>query len=170
MNKAHIPSVVFALFLIGYVIFLVCSVSLLPQHMATHLDARGRPNGWMNRSSTVLFQGVIGLVLPLIIEGGFWTIRFVPTQVINVPRRDFWFAPERRFTTCAYLSRQGLWLASLLILLQGFLWFEVVQSNSESIPHLSSSEFWVTLGVFGLAMIVWRVRFFRHFASVALEP
>jgi uncharacterized membrane protein len=159
------PAIVFALFLIGSIIFISCTISLLPQRMATHFDASGQPNGWMSRSSAVIFQGIIGLVLPLIITSVFCTIRFVPTRLINVPQRDFWFAPERREETCAYLSRQGLWLASLLLGLQCMVWYQLIESNSKNIPHLSSSGFLSTLGVFGVAMIVWVMKLFRHFGK-----
>jgi hypothetical protein len=167
MKTSRIPAIVFALLLTGYVVFLCCTVSLLPQRMATHFDASGHPNGWMSRSSAVVFQGVIGLILPLIIAAAFCTLKFVPTRGINFPHRDFWFAPERRGETCTYLSRQGLWLANLLVALQGMVWYQLIESNAKSIPQLSSSGFLVTLGVFGAVMIVWVMRLFSHFRKAA---
>lgn len=156
---------VFGLLLIGYVIFLTCTVSLLPERMATHFDFGGHANGWMDRSSAVLFQGIVGLILPLIIAAAFFGIRFVPARRINLPRRDFWLGPERRDATCAYLSRQGFWLANLLIVLQGAVWYQLIESNSKSIPQLSSSGFLIAMGIFGIALIGWVVRFFHHFAK-----
>ncbi|MGA2029373.1 MAG: DUF1648 domain-containing protein [Verrucomicrobiota bacterium] len=165
MKMTRIPAIVFALLLIGYVLFLVCTVLLLslPQRMATHFDISGQPNGWMSRSSAVAFQAVSGLILPLIIAALFYTPRFVPPRWINCPRRDFWFAPERRDETCIYLLRQGLWLASLEVGLQSVLWYQLIENNSTSIPHLSSSAFLVTLGVFVAAMIAWIMRLICHF-------
>jgi hypothetical protein len=110
---------------------------------------------------------VVGLILPLIIVGVLYTVRFLPTQLINLPRRDFWLAPERRDETCLYLARQGFWLASLLVLLQGMVWYQLIESNSRSVPQLSSSGFLVTLGAFGVALIFWLIRLFRHFARAA---
>lgn len=166
MKTSRIPAIVFGLLLIGYIVFLTCTVSLLPQRMATHFDFEGHANGWVDRSSAVIFQGIIGLILPLIIAAGFFTIRFVPSQRINVPRRDFWFAPERRNATCAYLSRQGFWLANLLILVQGMVWYQLIESNSDGVPQLSSSGFLIALGIFGIAIIGWVIKFFRHFAKI----
>ena len=162
---ARIPAIVFILLLTGYVVFLACTIALLPQRMATHFDASGRPNGWMSRSSAVALQGVVGLIVPLIVAAGFFTVRFVPPQRINVPHRDFWFAPERREQTCTYLSRQGFWLASLLVMLQGLVWYQLVESNARNVPQLSSSGFLGLIGVFGVAMIVWVMSLFRHFAK-----
>lgn len=167
MKTSRIPAIVFGLLLIGYVIFLVCTVMLLPERMATHFDASGRPNGWMSRSSAVIFQGIIGLALPLIVAAVFGILKFVPVRAINFPNRDFWFAPERRSETCAYLSRHGLWLASLLVLFQSMIWYQLIESNARSIPHLSSSGFLATLGVFGAALIVWAMRLFSHFRKSA---
>jgi hypothetical protein len=89
----------------------------------------------------------------------------VPPQKINVPRRDYWFGPERREETCSYLARKGLWLASLLVGLQAMVWYQLIDSNSTTIPHLSSLQFFIILAVFGLAMIVWVVTLFRHFSK-----
>ncbi len=167
MKTSRIPVVIFALLLIGYVLFLCYTFSLLPERMATHFGASGRPNGWMRRSSAVVLQGVIGLVVPLIIAVVFWAIRFVPVRAINFPRRDFWFAPERRDETCLYLSRQGLWLGSLMVGLQAVVWWQVVEGNRAGAAQLSTSGFWAALAVFGAAMIVWVLGLVRHFGKLA---
>lgn len=167
MKTSRIPAIVFGWLLLGYIVFLVCTVSLLPQHIATHFDASGHPNGWMSRSSAVVFQGVIGLILPLIIAMGFFMVQFVSPDQIRLPRREFWFAPERRSETCAYLSRQGFLMASLLVLLQWAVWYQLIEANAKSFPQLSSSGFLVVLGIFGVAMIAWVMSFFRHFSRAA---
>lgn len=164
VKTAFVPALVFALMIIGNVIFLGGTVALLPQRMATHFDANGQPNGWMNRFAAVFFQGAIGLITPLIIAAAFCAVKFVSPEKLKIPHRDFWFAPGRRTETCTYLSRQGLWLASLMVALQSMVWYELIESNSAKIPQLSSVEFLTVLGVFGLAMIAWVLRLFRHFA------
>jgi hypothetical protein len=103
-------------------------------------------------------------LLPLIIAVVFCTIRFASPQRLNVPHRNFWFGPERRRETCVYLSRQGLWLAGMLVGLQGIVWYQLIESNSAKVPQLSPLGFLVTLGIFGLALTAWVLRFFRHFA------
>jgi uncharacterized membrane protein len=159
------PAIIFALLLIGYVVFISCTVPLLPEQVASHFDINGRPNGWMSRSSAAIFQVVVGLVLPLVIVAGFGAARFVSAEKINMPRKDFWFAPERREETCAYLLRQGLWLANMEIGLQCAVWYQLVESNDMKMPQLSSFGFLATLGVFGIAMIVWVLNLFRHFGK-----
>lgn len=165
VKTAFVPALVFALLIIGNVVFLGCTVALLPQRMATHFDANGQPNGWMNRFAAVSFQGVVGLSIPLIIAVAFCAVRFVSPEKLKVPHRNFWFATGRQAETCTYLSRQGLWLASLMIALQSMVWYELIESNSAKIPQLSSLKFLTILGAFGLAMIIWVLRLFRHFAK-----
>ena len=167
MKASRAAGTLFGLLLIGYTVFLVCTISQLPQQMATHFDASGHPNGWMSRSSAVVFQGCIGLILPLIIAAVFFTVRFVSPDLIRIPRRDFWFAPERRAETYAYLSCRGFWLASLLVVLQGVVWYQLIEANARNIPQLSTSGLSVVLGVFGVAMLAWIVSFFSHFARAA---
>lgn len=167
MKTSRIPAIILGLLLIGYVAFLVSTVSLLPPHIATHFDGRGQPTGWMTRSSAAAFQGVIGLLLPLIVAASFCIVRFIPTRAINFPNRDFWFSAERRNETCTYLSRQGLWLASLLVLVQAMVWYQLIESNLRKIPHLSLPAFLITVGAFGTVSIVWVIKLFNHFRKGA---
>jgi hypothetical protein len=167
MKTVRAPAIIFGLLLIAYVILLAGTVSMLPQRIATHFDGGGHPNGWMSRSSAVVFQGVIGLIIPLTFAAAFSLLRFVPPQGISFPNREFWFAPERRGETCSFLSRQGFWFASLLVVLQGIVWYQVIEANAQTIPRLSSSWFWVTFGLFGAALIIWALRLFSHFRKAA---
>jgi hypothetical protein len=47
------------------------------------------------------------------------------------------------------------------------VWYQLIESNSTTVPHLSALQFLVTLALFGLAMIAWAVTLFRHFAKAA---
>ena len=165
MKGARIPAIVFVFILIGYVVFLSFTVPMLPARVASHFDAAGQANGWMNRTSAAVLQGIVGLVLPLIVAAAFCSLRFVPTQGINMPHREYWLALERRSETLAYLARQGLWLASLLVCVEAMVWYQLIESNSKRVPQLSTLQFMATLGIFGAAMIIWVIRLFRHFAK-----
>ncbi|HEY3762321.1 MAG TPA: DUF1648 domain-containing protein [Verrucomicrobiae bacterium] len=167
MKTARVPALVFALVLIGYVLFLCCTAPTLPPRMASHFDATGHANGWMNRTPAVILQGAVGLILPLIIAAAFYCIKFASPQSIRLPRRDYWFAPQRRNETCAYLARQGFWLASFMVGLQAMVWDQLLESNRTKVPQLSSEQFLITLGIFGLTMIIWVIRLFGHFSKTS---
>jgi uncharacterized membrane protein len=164
MKTARLPAVIFGSLLFGYAAFLACTFSNLPGQMATHFDAHGQPNGWMPRSVAITFQAIVGMVLPLVIAAFFGAIRLMPMRSINLPRRDYWFSPERRDATCAYLARQGLWLASLIVVLQAAVWYQILESNRASTKHFSLTSLFIVLSVFTIALIGWVIGLFRHFA------
>jgi hypothetical protein len=50
-------------------------------------------------------------------------------------------------------------------LIRYIVWYQVIESNRTSKPHLSSSQFLVSLAIFGVAMIASVVTIIRHFAK-----
>ena len=56
-------------------------------------------------------------------------------------------------------------LASLLVCVEAMVWYQLIESNSQRVPQLSTLQFMATLGIFGAAMIIWVIRLFRHFAK-----
>ena len=89
----------------------------LPDRVASHFDAAGKPDGWCDKDEfllvylgilfalTLLF-GVLGAVLPRI-----------PNSMINLPNKDYWLAPERRSDTIDRLVAQLLWIGNATLLL-----------------------------------------------------
>jgi uncharacterized membrane protein len=150
---------------IGYIVFLLGTASVMPPRIASHFDESGRPNGWSSRTSAVVLQGIFGLVSPLIITAICCSFRFIPVEKIKLPRRDYWFGPERRQETCTDLARQGLALGSLLIGLQAMAWYQVVETNTAEVKQLSPTLFTFVLMAYGLMMVTWVLRLFRHFAQ-----
>src|SRR5437762_12723974 len=110
----------------------------MPDQVATHFDANGHPNGWMSRAADLLFTALLGGGLPLFISGICFAIRFLPPVMINLPRRDYWLAPERRAETSDYIFRQSLWFGCLMVCFVGGIHLLVVAANQRSSPQLSN--------------------------------
>ncbi len=86
---------------LGLFLFLLLILALLspvlPDHMATHFDFAGKPNGWQDKSLYFTTMLTIGLVTNGIFAGTAYFMRFIPEGLINLPRKDFWFStPERK--------------------------------------------------------------------------
>jgi glucan phosphoethanolaminetransferase (alkaline phosphatase superfamily) len=86
-------------------------------------------------------------------------------EKIKMPRRDYWFSPERRDETCTYLARQSLALGSLLIGLQALAWYQVVETNTAAVKQLPTTAFTFVLMGYGLVLVTWVLRLFRYFAQ-----
>ncbi len=135
--------------------------------VATHFNLAGQPDGWMTRTSYLAFTAVLGLVVPTFLVGLVFVMRFFGNNAFNIPRRDFWLAPERRAATFAYLLRRSFWLASMTIGFLAGVHGLTIQANRQggALAHLSTPMALALTGCFLAAVIVWSIGLYRHFAK-----
>ncbi len=71
----------------------------LPDSIAIHFDLQGNASGWASRKTAFALD--IGLTLFLAVNflGMGALISQLPPQMINIPNRDYWLAPERKAAT-----------------------------------------------------------------------
>jgi len=165
MKTLYKSRFILGLLYLCFFIYLAFSVSDLPVCVATHFDGNGQPNGWMNRSTYLLFTAVFGFVFPLFIVGICIIGRFLPGKYHNIPRRDYWFAPERRAETFSYLLSHSLWFACVAVCFVIGIHFLIIQANSLTPAHLSTRLILGLIGCFLAGIVVWIIIMFRHFRS-----
>lgn len=165
MKSIRTPAIVLVLLYLGFVGYLVFSASQLPDRVASHFNARGRPDDWMSRADYLRFMAIFGFVFPAFIVGITSLFRLFP-QGLNLPHRDYWLAPERRTDTYAYLHRVGLWFACLCLCFVIGLHFLTIQANQAPNAHLSNSRIFGLAGglIAGQTMIV--LSMVLHFSMV----
>lgn len=134
-----------------------------PDNVATHFDLGGNPNGWMSRNVNLVAFVVLGLTPPLFIYGIFCLAGIFPTRFVNLPRREYWLAPERRDATMRELRRQSLWLGCLMVLFAAGLYVITFEANQQNPAKLSSNYVLLHLGGFFLGMAVWVIFLLRRF-------
>jgi uncharacterized membrane protein len=146
----------------------------LPEKVASHFDAEGNANGWSSReefllimAATVLGSFTVFAVISLVMGK-------VPVSLINVPRKSYWLAPERRESTIALLRS---WLAVFGIATQLLLMaiFEVtVQANLRDPPRIPGAMLWGILGAYLAFTVLWLLLFYLRFGkeggSAEIEP
>ncbi|MEP6670352.1 MAG: protein kinase [Chthoniobacter sp.] len=163
------PAFLFVLLYFALVCFVVGSSSQLPERPPTHFDLDGHPNGWMNRSSYLVWVSAF----PLTLLGLFWlvsrcAIRF--PSLLNIPRRDYWLALERRAETASLLFRWFLWLACGLTVFVGALHELVMEANRLNPPRLPSGPLMLVVIAFLLGLMIWIVIFIMRLAEADHRP
>ena len=78
--------------------------------IASHFNAAGEPNG-----QQTIYQFFTTYITIIVLEvalffGAPAALRYIPSQYINLPDRDYWLAPERRAKTLADLNTRFNWL------------------------------------------------------------
>ena len=67
MKTILIPVIILVVLCIGFLVYVHYSTALLPERVATHFAADGRPNGWMSKDKHFWFMAGFGVGLPLFI-------------------------------------------------------------------------------------------------------
>ena len=121
MNDTRLPTVIY--FLLLTVGLLACAhvYPQLPERLASHFDAAGRPNGWQTKQqffTLALWMAGLSAVVTFLLPQ---LIAVLPAEFINLPHKGYWLAAQRRRETQRYLRAKLTWFgcAILFVLLYG---------------------------------------------------
>ena len=106
-------------------------------------------------------------MLPLVVTGVCFALRFAPDTSINIPNREFWLAPERRAETISFVFRHSLWLACGTVAFVTGVHLLIVQANRQIPPQLPLAPILAWAGCLIVGIAVWAVLMFRHFKRPA---
>lgn len=165
MTSAKLPLLATALLLALLVAQTALYVPYLPEQIASHFDAAGNPNQWVDRSTYRLLSTGLSLLPAVILASIAFLLTRIPTSLINLPHKDYWLAadqPARRAASIAYLQISLFWfipptLALLLAINQLAL-----MANLATPVRLSPLCWWV-LGTYLIFVAIWVVRLYRRF-------
>jgi serine/threonine-protein kinase len=109
----------------------------LPERVAAHFNRAGDANGWMSRNAQLGWQ--IGTVtfVAVLLQGIVLLQSRLPVESINVPNRNYWFAPERRAASDGWISGLVYSLGSLVQLFLIAVFHHVYRANLAATPQLS---------------------------------
>jgi hypothetical protein len=127
----------------------------LPEHMATHFDMSGKPDGWSTKWTFFLIYYGVAAVSALLLFGVALLFRFLPAGMMNLPNKDLWLSPEHERETRDFLFYYFFWFASATLLLLVDLAEQTFQFNlgkAAALPHLMLS-----LGCYFAFTALWTV-------------
>lgn len=159
------PYYVFLLLNVSLAIGVIASAFWLPERVASHFGTDGRANGWMARPYYLLFTASLPAMLALILAFAARLVRSCPASFINIPRRDFWLAPERRVGTAVIIRNRLGWLFCLLTLFFGGLHILTVVANRSHPPQLAMGGLLILVTAFLLAVTGWLAMLLMRFAE-----
>lgn len=141
----------------------LASLLVLPDRVALHFDANGTPNGWGEPQTHVVLMVVLQTFMVFLVVGIPWIVRKTPTELVNLPNRDYWLADERLDETVSLLREHCDLLG---IILQGFflaLGVCVTAANLADPVRLNNLVFLPILAVFLISILGWIVRLYVSF-------
>ena len=143
--------------------------SQLPDVVASHFNALGVANGWQTKSAFfAVFVGVsvlaalIGFGIPRIISA-------MPPQLINLPNKDYWLAPDHLAETQTFLNNYFAWFGCAVFLVIILTFDYAIQSNLHPENRPDISGMWYILAGFLAFVAVWIIRLLTRFLRTPQE-
>jgi len=146
--------------------FVVATAGVLPERVATHFGRGGAADGWMTREAYTWTMALLQAGLPLLLYGALGHIPKRAERFVNLPHKDYWFAPERRAATAATLRGYGAAIGIATALLLAGAHAAVVGANATSPPRLDEPVAIGGLVVFAATLIAISVAMLRRFRRV----
>lgn len=143
----------------------------LPARVATHFDGAGHANGWLDRGTHTTLQIATLLFMTALFQGLAALNRRLPKELINVPHRDYWFAPERAAASHAFFSTTMHQLGCAVLIFFNFLFWQIYRANQLTTPRLDATIWWATavlLSVVAIVLVRLVVRFSRRSTAPAV--
>ena len=168
--KKRAPFFLLALFYLFFFATLVLTANDLPDPVASHFNGRGNPDDWMARSNYLLFSVGLAILLPGVVVGLCYAIRFMPNSVINLPRREYWLAPGRRHETFNHVFRQSLWFACMAVTFLIGIYLIVLEANAQFPVKLSAPLLIGLAGSFLVGVMAWSLHLIWRFLREERAP
>lgn len=146
--------------------FVWLSSTGLPPVVASHFGTGGAANGFAGRGAYTMLMIAMVIGVPGLVASSIWLVRTLPPQLVNLPNKRYWLAPERRAATLEALASLSLRFAVALAVFLCFVHWLVVRANAVQPPTFPESWFFVGLAGFGVATLAWIVALFRRFGRV----
>jgi len=138
----------------------------LPDVVASHFGANGLANGFMSRAGFVGFYVGLVLFLMAVFAAVSALLRAVPTELINVPNKEYWFSGEREQSSRAWLSRDIQILGLGVVVFVAIVMQRVFMANvSGERPCLPTKSILVSVGVLMVFMLSMAGRMLRRFSG-----
>jgi uncharacterized membrane protein len=157
---------IFLLVLIVAAAFVWFTSGALPPVVASHFGPGGAANGFMSKGTYTAFMLAVVVAVPALIALSGQLVRILPPQLINLPNRQYWLAPQRRAATLESLSSLSSRFALALVVFLCFVHWLVVRANASQPARLPEASLFVGLAVFGAATLFWLFALFRRFGRV----
>jgi uncharacterized membrane protein len=165
MNNSRLPALVFLLMLVLAVLQWVRVYPQLPERMASHFAANGRPNGWQSKQEFFVTLVLIVAVVAFVTFVLPWALSFMPEELVNLPNKSYWLSPERRQESSRVLAGHLAWFGCGLLFVVLYAIAQAVNSNLPNPRPFDAQGMWYVLGGFLTFTVLVFAHMLRYFCK-----
>ena len=135
----------------------------MPERMASHFNSAGDPNGWSTRTVFFVLYGAMLNIL-------FLAFRVLPSlfprfsdNIINLPNKAYWLAPERRAATFFLIKERMVFLGNGVLIFFIATFQLVLMANLTDTRRMNAEVIWLVLACLLMFTMAWTFTFIRLF-------
>ena len=159
---------------LGITMALILRVALiwseLPETMASHFGAGGRPNDYMSKVPFFWFLAASAGGSVAIVFAAAGMLKRLPARWINIPNRDYWLATdERREVAMNRIAAPMAWIGLLTAALLAVAVEFTIEANLEQAQFANDVFIVMLVGYLLLvaAITIWMIRDLAKLANTA---
>jgi uncharacterized membrane protein len=164
--RKRVDFVIFAVLVAAFGFLLFAATPGLPERVATHFGADGRPNRFASRESFVAITAITVLLPVAVLQGIGFLFGKIPVSLINLPNREYWLSGDRRTKTLERLRTAMFEFGNATLAFLLFVTWSVIDANKGGADVRLGGAFGYGLFAFLAFVVLWICFLLRPYLKI----